>query len=91
MAPPVRIVIEYTPATGVTEVRFPAGGQQFASGILLDVVGQIVEKMEPQNAEKSGDVVKGVVSFLLNQANKIIETQLRPGKADVDRIHVVGG
>jgi hypothetical protein len=89
--PVVRIVVDYTPATGETEVRFDAGGQQFAANVLLDVVGQIAERMVPQDPKESAAVLRGVVAFLLNAANQVITQKLKPGVAEVQRIHRVGG
>jgi len=84
--PVVRIEIDYTPATGATEVRFPAGGQQFAGNVLLDVVGQVTAVMVAKDPTHSSEVLRGVVSFLLNAANQIITQKLKPGEVQVERI-----
>ena len=89
--PVVRIEIDYTPATGETEVRFPAGGQQFAGNVLLDVVGQVAGVMVATDPKDSAEVLRGVVAFLLNAANQVITQKLKPGIADVQRIHRVEG
>lgn len=89
--PPIRIVVEYDPATGETEVKFDAGGQQFAANVLLDVVGQITERMVPQDPKDSVETLRGIVSFLLNQANQIVTKKLKQGVAEVERVKLVGG
>lgn len=87
-APAIQIIVDYIPATGKTEVRFTAGGQQFAANVLLDVVAQIAGVMVCQNGT-APELPRGIVTYLLQQANEIITKQLKPGPSQVERIQVV--
>lgn len=84
--PVVRIEIDHTPATGETEIRFPAGGQQFAAGVLLDVVGQLAGVMVAKDPTDPVDVLRGIVKFQLNTANQVIAQKMKPGEAQLERI-----
>lgn len=93
-APPITIVVTFHPATGSTEVKFTAGGQALVANILLDVVAQLAERLvgkDPATPQAQVAIAQGVVKSLLNAANGVLQAELKPGVADIERIQLVGG
>lgn len=88
--PKTRVVVECDSVTGKTEVQYDAGAGHYVAGVLLDVVGQISDRLVPKDPKESAEIWREIVKFQLNTANQIIAQRLKPGVAEVDRIKLVG-